>query len=73
MTQQLPRDKAQERRSGTRQIGLGVALLVVGAVLALVLVLVRSEASTAAAGGYVLLVAGVALLGNGVLLRRRGS
>lgn len=71
MTQQLPRDKAQERRSGTRQIGLGVALLVVGAVLALVLV--RSEASTAAAGGYVLLVAGVALLGNGVLLRRRGS
>lgn len=47
----------------------GLVLLVVGAVVALLLV--RAGTDTLAMVGCVTVVAGVALLGNGVLLRRR--
>lgn len=60
-----------ERSAGTRQIGAGVALLLVGAVVAFLLV--RGGVDTLASFGYVLLAAGVALVVNGLLLRRKSS
>lgn len=65
----LPTDAGQERQAGIRQVGLGVLLLVVGAVVAVLLV--QAGSSTLAAFGYVLAVAGLVLVGNGLLVRGR--
>ncbi|HEU0101650.1 MAG TPA: hypothetical protein VFR07_04960 [Mycobacteriales bacterium] len=66
----MPAQDTDRRAAGTRQIGWGGALLVVGAVLAVLLV--QAGASTFAAAGYLTAVAGIVLIGNGLLLRRRG-
>ena len=61
----------RESAAGTRQVGLGAVLLVVGVVVAFLLV--QAGVDTLAMVGYVLAVAGIALIGNGLLLRRKGS
>ena len=64
-------DDTYERRAGSRQVATGAVLLVVGALVAALLV--EGGADTLAAVGYVLAVAGVVLLANGLVLRRKGS
>lgn len=60
-----------ERAAGTRQIGGGAALLVVGAVITFLLV--QAGANTFAAAGYIVLVAGAILVGNGLVLQRKAK
>ncbi len=59
-----------ERTAGTRQIGGGAVLALVGVVVAFLLV--RGGVDTLTSVGYVLIAAGLALVVNGLLLRRKG-
>lgn len=67
----MPPSETHEGTSGNRQIAVGAVLLVLGALVAFLLV--RGGVDTLASAGYVVLAAGLALVGNGLVLRRKAA